>query len=89
MFNYDKQSTKKFKRLISKLQPKISKFFEQYVEVHTCYYCNIEFINTFKKHNETKNAFTLDHVLEKATYPFLALSLYNLVDPEKVKPTLF
>lgn len=78
-FNYDKQSTKTFKPLISKLQPKISKFFEQYVEVHTCYYCNIEFINTFKKHNETKNAFTLDHVLEKATYPFFALSLYNLV----------
>lgn len=79
LFNYDKQSTKNFKPLISKLQPKISKFFEQYVEVHTCYYCNIEFINTFKQHNETKNAFTLDHVLEKATYPFLALSLYNLV----------
>lgn len=79
LFNYDKQSSNTFKPLISKFQPKISKFFEQYVEVHTCYYCNIEFINTFKKHNETKNAFTLDHVLEKAIYPFLALSLYNLV----------
>lgn len=79
LFNYDKQKTNNFEPLISKLQPKISKFFEQYIEVHTCYYCNIEFINTFKKHNETKNAFTLDHVLEKATYPFLALSLYNLV----------
>ena len=65
--------------MISKLQPKISNFFQENIEVHTCYYCNIDFINTFKKNNETKNAFTLDHVLEKADYPFLALSLYNLV----------
>ena len=78
-FNYDKANSKDFVTLISKLQPKISKFFEKNIEVHTCYYCNIDFINTFKKNNETKNAFTLDHVLEKADYPFLALSLYNLV----------
>lgn len=78
-FNYDKLKSTKFTPLISKLQPKISKFFQENIEVHTCYYCNIDFINTFKKNNETKNAFTLDHVLEKADYPFLALSLYNLV----------
>ena len=78
-FNYDKQKSKKFKPLISKLQPKIASFFEENIEVHTCYYCNIDFINKFTKGKETKNAFTLDHVLEKADYPFLALSLYNLV----------
>ena len=78
-FNYDKAKTTKFIPLISKLQPKISKFFQENIEVHTCYYCNIDFINTFRKNNETKNAFTLDHVLEKADFPFLALSLYNLV----------
>lgn len=78
-FNYDKTKINKSSPLISKLQPKISKFFQENIEVHTCYYCNIDFINTFKKANETKNAFTLDHVLEKADYPFLALSLYNLV----------
>ena len=78
-FNYDKANSKDFIPLISKLQPKISEFFQENIEVHTCYYCNIDFINTFKKNNETKNAFTLDHVLEKADYPFLALSLYNLV----------
>lgn len=79
LFNYDKAKSTKFIPLISKLQPKISEFFQENVEVHTCYYCNIDFINTFKKNNEIKNAFTLDHVLEKADYPFLALSLYNLV----------
>ena len=78
-FNYDKTKINDSSPLISKLQPKISKFFQENIEVHTCYYCNIDFINTFKKNNETKNAFTLDHVLEKADYPFLALSLYNLV----------
>jgi len=78
-FNYDKANLKDFIPLISKLQPKISKFFQENIEVHTCYYCNIDFINKFKKGKETKNGFTLDHVLEKADYPFLALSLYNLV----------
>ncbi|MGB3751080.1 MAG: HNH endonuclease [Arcobacteraceae bacterium] len=77
-FNYDKKSAS-FNAKTSCFQGKISKFFEEEVEVHTCYYCNIDFINTFKKGKETKNAFTLDHVLEKADYPFLALSLYNLV----------
>jgi len=78
-FNYDKSKINHSSPLISKLQPKISKFFQENVEVDTCYYCNIDFINIFKNNNETKNAFTLDHVLEKADYPFLALSLYNLV----------
>ncbi len=78
-FNYDKSKIKNFSPLISKLQPKIAKFFEENIEVHTCYYSNIDFINKFKKDKETKNGFTLDHVLEKANYPFLALSLYNLV----------
>jgi len=59
----------------------ISKFFEKYVEVHTCYFCNIEFINKFKSSadGEFKNGFTLDHYIDKATYPYLALSLYNLI----------
>lgn len=80
LFNYDKSSSKKLQVLISKLQPKISKFIETHVEVHTCYFCNIEYINKFENSKrETKNAFTLDHMIDKATYPFLALSLYNLV----------
>ncbi|OCL92010.1 hypothetical protein [Aliarcobacter thereius] len=48
-FNYDKSKINNSLPLISKLQPKISKFFQENVEVHTCYYCNIDFINTFKK----------------------------------------
>ena len=69
LFNYE-----------TKFQKHISKFFEQYVEVHTCYFCNIEFINTFMtKDEKIKNGFTLDHYIDKGKYPYLALSLYNLI----------
>ncbi len=78
LFNYDK-SDKSLKLKISKLQPKISKFFRKNITVHTCYYCNIDFINKFNTKNEVKDAFTLDHFLDKGKYPYLALSLYNLV----------
>ena len=74
-FNYDKSKGK-----LTKLQPKISTFFEENVEVHTCYFCNIVFINRFKKSDgKFKNGFTLDHYIDKGKYPFLALSLYNLI----------
>ena len=74
-FNYDKSQGK-----LTKLQPKISTFFEDNVEVHTCYFCNIEFINKFKKSDgKFKNGFTLDHYIDKGKYPYLALSLYNLI----------
>jgi len=69
LFNYE-----------TKFQMPISKFFEQYVDVHTCYFCNIEFINTFMTKDENvKNGFTLDHYIDKGKYPYLALSLYNLI----------
>jgi len=75
-FNYDK----KVKTKTSLFQKQISKFIEQNIEVHSCYYCNIEYINKFEASNgEIKNSFTLDHMIDKATYPFLALSLYNLI----------
>ncbi len=77
-FNYDKGD--KLTKL-SKLQPKISKFVEDKLEVNTCYFCNIEFINKFKSSadGKFKNGFTLDHYIDKGKYPYLALSLYNLI----------
>ena len=76
-FNYDKgdKNTK-----LSKLQPKISTFFETELKIYTCYFCNIEFINKFKiSDGKSKNGCTLDHYLKKSDYPYLALSLYNLI----------
>ncbi len=80
VFNYDKSGSKTIRPKISKLQPKISKFIEKELDVHTCYFCNIEFINKFKMSNgKLKNGFTLDHFIDKGKYPYLALSLYNLI----------
>lgn len=79
-FNYDKQKSKQITPKLSKFQPKISSFFQDNLEIHTCYFCNIEFINKFKNSKgEIKNGFTLDHYIDKGKYPYLALSLYNLI----------
>jgi hypothetical protein len=58
---------------------KIKPFFENNLLISTCYYCNIDFINTYNTRSEKKNKFTLDHYFDKSTYPYLALSLYNLI----------
>lgn len=58
---------------------KIKPFFEKNLIVSTCYYCNIDFINTYSTKGEKKNKFTLDHYFDKSTYPYLALSLYNFI----------
>ena len=80
LFNYDKAKSKTITPKLSKLQPKISSFFQDKVGVDSCYFCNIEFINKFKNaKGEIKNGFTLDHYMDKGKYPFLALSLYNLI----------
>ena len=80
LFNYDKQKSKTYHPIASKLQPKIANFMEENLDIHTCYFCNIDFINAFKSTTKgSKNGFTLDHFINKAKYPFLALSLYNLI----------
>ena len=58
---------------------KIKPFFEDNLIISTCYYCNIDFINTYNTKSEKKNKFTLDHYFDKSTYPYLALSLYNFI----------
>jgi len=63
-----------------KYQKHISDIFKEHIDLHTCYYCNIDFVNVFKSTNKhTKNGYTLDHVKPKKQYPHLALSLYNFV----------
>lgn len=80
LFNYDKSKSKKLTPKLSKLQPKIAIFVEEKLQVDTCYFCNIEFINKFKTTDgKFKNGFTLDHFIDKGKYPFLGLSIYNLI----------
>lgn len=63
-----------------KFQPFISSFFEEEIQIKTCSFCNIHFVNEYKDKNDSyKNEFTLDHYYDKATYPYLALSFYNLI----------
>ena len=60
-------------------QSMIKPFFEDNFKIYTCYYCNIDFINIYQVKSTKKNKFTLDHYFDKSTYPYLALSLYNLI----------
>lgn len=48
------------------------------LNVSVCPYCNRQFINTFEKENKRARA-TLDHFYSKSLYPYLALSIYNLI----------
>ncbi|CAA6817421.1 MAG: Unknown protein [uncultured Sulfurovum sp.] len=61
-----------------KFQPLIASFFEKHLNPRTCCYCNIDFINVYDEENN-KNKFTLDHFIDKGRYPYLALSIFNLI----------
>ncbi len=63
-----------------KYQKFISDIFKKHLDIHTCYYCNIDLVNVFKVgNNKIKGGYTLDHIKSKSEYPHLALSLYNLI----------
>jgi len=75
-----KEQVKKIFKYQDKFQKHISDLFKKYLDIHTCYYCNIDFINIFKTRNKKLlTGYTLDHITNKAQYPYLALSLYNLI----------
>lgn len=61
----------------------LTPFFTKNFNFRTCFYCNKDFITNFNKDDfdETKevSTFQLDHFYDKGTYPYLALSLYNLI----------
>lgn len=75
-----KEKLKEVFKYENKFQSPISKFFEKNFQTRTCYFCNIHFVNKYKIDEENyQNEFTLDHYYNKATFPYLALSLYNLI----------
>jgi hypothetical protein len=57
---------------------KNSKFIE-YLNVKTCLYCNRNFILNFKNKKGNNTTAQLDHFFNKKDYPYLAVSLYNLI----------
>ena len=57
---------------------KITPFFTENFNFRTCFYCNKDFITNFDAKKEV-STFQLDHFYDKGTYPYLALSFYNLI----------
>lgn len=57
--------------------------FQKGLEVIICPYCNSQFTFIFESSTGRSRA-PLDHFFDKDTYPFLAISLYNLVPSCKV-----
>ena len=49
------------------------------LDIKVCPYCNRNYIFNFKKGKDLNATAQLDHFFDKKTYPFLAVSVYNLV----------
>lgn len=65
-----------------KLQPLIAAFFmdsKNGLDVHTCHYCDMAYVNPFTLKTGKKAQFDLDHVLDKGRCPIVGLSLFNFV----------
>lgn len=58
--------------------------FQRELGVLVCPYCHTQFVFVYEGENGGRTRATLDHFFDKATYPFLAVSLYNLVPSCKV-----
>lgn len=78
--NKNKSSLSKLKHVFNydKFQSEITKFFTDNFDFRTCFYCNKDFITNFEADKEV-STFQLDHFYDKGTYPYLALSFYNLI----------
>lgn len=60
----------------------ISQFFQKKMDelnVHTCFYCDMAYINPYVDGVDTKSQFDLDHAIAKSDCPITALSLHNFV----------
>jgi hypothetical protein len=72
LFKYEK----KYQRSV------LTPFFTKNFNFKTCFYCNKDYISNFEKKENSKeftSTFQLDHFYDKGTYPYLALSFYNLI----------
>ncbi len=78
--NKNKSSLNKLKYVFNydKFQTEITKFFTDNFDFRTCFYCNKDFITNFDADKKV-STFQFDHFYDKATYPYLALSFYNLI----------
>lgn len=78
--DYNKEKIKKVFNYTKFQSNAITPFFTNNFDFRTCFYCNKDFITKFKKEKDKYfSTFQLDHFYDKATYPYLALSLYNFI----------
>jgi len=74
-----KLQVKKVFNYSDKFQSKtITPFFTDNFNFRVCFYCNKDFITNFETDKKV-STFQLDHFYDKGTYPYLALSFYNLI----------
>lgn len=81
LFNYN-GITGKVGAKISGKQASIAEFFMKHSDVlniRTCFYCNLSYVNVYKTSGVNKNHFDIDHFLPKSICPLVALSLFNFV----------
>ena len=72
--------TKKEKEYFYTLYTRLKKtHYVKALGVSTCLYCNRNHIFNFIKKNQLQATAQIDHFFDKKTYPYLAISLYNLV----------
>lgn len=61
---------------------KIAEFFINHandMQIYTCHYCDMAYVNVYTVAKNGKRQFDLDHVLDKGRCPLVALSIYNFV----------
>lgn len=78
LFSYENNKGQKFKAMRSAF---VAFFTDKKngFNLHTCYYCDMSYINYFAYNGGKRTQFDLDHVLDKGRCPIVALSLYNFV----------
>ena len=71
---------KKFVDMYGKYRSnKLSKIVINKIGLKACPYCNRNYIYNFKRSDSLEATAQLDHFYDKSKYPYLALSLYNLI----------
>lgn len=53
--------------------------YSELLEIRTCPYCNSSYIYKYSGNKECKTTAELDHYYSKIDYPFLAISIFNLI----------
>lgn len=71
-----------------KYYDKIAQFFINNLNISTCCYCEMSYVNSYTKtqnsNKQNKRQFDLDHIIPKSKYPIVALSLFNFAPSCKV-----